>query len=99
FAASVSADAMREWDDVFASRITRDLLDGALAGVPDTFLAPMIARDDTVNLDDALRRRRAAYVAFLWKRLKAPRTFADPGIAPDHRAVRTGPPNWLGRRW
>ena len=99
FAASVFSDAMREWDEVFASRITRDLLEETLADVPDTFLVPLLARDETMRMDEALRRRRAAYVAFLWKRLKAPRTFFEAGAVQEHRAIRTGPPSWLGRRW
>ena len=60
---------MREWDDVFAARLTRDVLDAAVEEVPDTFLEP--------GEPDTLRRRRAAYSAFLWKRLKPPRAFAD----------------------
>jgi hypothetical protein len=43
--------------------------------VPDSFLEPLVAGGA-----DALRRRRAAYAAFLWKRVKAPRDwlFAEP---------------------
>jgi HipA-like protein len=90
FATAVSAEAMREWDDVFAARITRDVLDAAIAEVPDSFLE----LDDA----DARRRRRAAYSAFLWKRLKAPRAFADLSIAAPPRPPRRGPPSWLARR-
>ena len=98
FAAGVAVDAMAEWDEVFAARITRDVLEGAVAEVPDSFLAPLL--DPSARLageSEALRRRRAAYSAFLWKRLKAPRGFSDPGIAPPPRP-QTGPPSWLTRR-
>jgi hypothetical protein len=90
FSTVVAPDEMREWDDVFAARITRDVLDAAVAEVPAAFLESGEA--------DALRRRRAAYSAFLWKRLKLPRTFADLSIAPPPRAPRIGPPSWLTRK-
>ena len=90
FSRAVSTDAMREWDDIFAARLTRDVLDAAVAEVPDTFLEPSDA--------EALRRRRAAYSAFLWKRLKPPRTFAGLDVASVPRPPRRGPPSWLTRR-
>ena len=66
------ADRLRDWDERLATRLTREVLDNALTQVPDDFLIPLLGR-----LPDAerLRRRRAAYQAFLWKRLKAPRPF------------------------
>jgi hypothetical protein len=90
FSTAVSPEAMREWDDVFAARITRDVLEAAVDEVPDAFL-------DSAETD-VLRRRRAAYSAFLWKRLKPPRAFADLSIVPSPRAPRTGPPSWLTRK-
>jgi hypothetical protein len=90
FAGAVSIESMREWDDVFAARLTRDVLEAAVEEVPDTFLEP--------GEPEALRRRRAAYSAFLWKRLKPPRAFADLSVAPVPRALRVGPPSWLTRR-
>ena len=90
FSTAVSADAMREWDDVFAARLTRDVLDTAVGEVPDEFLEFGDA--------DSRMRRRAAYSAFLWKRLKPPRAFAEVGVAPSPRAPRRGPPAWLLRR-
>lgn len=99
FAAAVSRDEMHEWDSVFASRLTRDALEAAMADVPDTFLLPLLAAGgDIVNAQATLLRRRAAYVAFLWKRLRAPRSFADLDVAPIPRAAHTGPPDWLTRR-
>jgi hypothetical protein len=74
-----------EWDEVLAARLTRATLDAALAEVPDDFL----------GTDPP--RRRAAYVAFLWKRLKAPRTFYEPmatNVTPRARAPR---PDFLRR--
>jgi hypothetical protein len=99
FAESVAVDTMHVWDELFALRLTRDVLESVVAEVPDTFLIPLLARDAAIASEaQALIRRRAAYVAFLWKRLKAPRSFVDPIILSDQRRVRTGPPEWLTRR-
>jgi hypothetical protein len=54
-------------DAMLAARLRRGVLEAALEVVPDDFLS-----DDGA---EAKRRRRAAYVAFLWKRLKFPRPF------------------------
>lgn len=51
------------WDDMLARRLTRETLADAVADVPADFLG------------ENAERRRAAYVAYLWKRLKAPRQF------------------------
>jgi hypothetical protein len=59
------------WDELFAARLTRDVIEGAVADVPSDFLVGAGVADDP----HALSRRRAAYVAYLWKRLKAPRAF------------------------
>jgi hypothetical protein len=72
FAPSVSADDLREWDELFAARLSRDVIDAAVAQVPDEFLLPMLQRGAD---DEAVRRRRAAYSAYLWKRRAAPRGF------------------------
>jgi hypothetical protein len=53
--------------------VTRELLVHALAIVPDEFLLPLAAPSTDAT------RLRAAYVAFLWKRLRAPRPFVNPG--------------------
>lgn len=73
-----------EWDDILAARFTRDLLEHAVADVPDDFF---VEADD-----ESLRRRRAAYVAFLWKRLKSPRDWVT--VTPAAPRVRTVPA-WL----
>ncbi|MEO6878326.1 MAG: HipA family kinase, partial [Gemmatimonadaceae bacterium] len=85
FAATVSPNELAEWDGILAARVTRDVLEAAVAQVPDEFLLPLLADDRTGG---ALLRRRAAYAAFLWKRLKTPRGFLA-AVTP----VRT-----LGRR-
>ncbi len=74
-----------EWDELLAARLTRNTLEAALADVPDEFLG------------DDPSRRRAAYVAFLWKRLKAPRTFFEPMATNSTPRVRGGRPDFLGR--
>ena len=69
-----------EWEGAFAQKITRATLHKAVASVPASFLVPLLpnalqSAPPTLR-DDALARRRAAYVAFLWKRLTPPRDFA-----------------------
>jgi len=54
-------------DAALASRLHRGEVESALHAVPDDFLAE--------DGREATRRRRAAYVAFLWKRLQGPRPF------------------------
>jgi hypothetical protein len=62
----VSEQQLAAADQELAPKITRQVLEQALADVPDDFLSP---------LDPELARLRAAYVAYLWKRLRAPRPF------------------------
>jgi hypothetical protein len=54
-------------DAALASRLHRGELESALDNVPDDFLSE--------DGHEARRRRRAAFVAFLWKRLQGPRPF------------------------
>jgi hypothetical protein len=61
-------------DAVLTPLITRERLATALALVPDDFLSTMRPDDDT---PERLARRRQAYVAFLWKRLRAPRPWTS----------------------
>ena len=56
-------------DGPLADRLGREVLQSAVDAVPDDLLPA-----DGV---EAKRRRRAAYVAFLWKRLKSPRPFVQ----------------------
>jgi HipA-like protein len=54
-------------DDELSARLPRAVLESAVDLVPDDFLPEVTG--------EARRRRRAAYAAFLWKRLKRPRPF------------------------
>jgi hypothetical protein len=54
-------------DAALTARLHRGALESALDAVPDDFLSEANS--------EATRRRRAAYVAFLWKRLQSPRPF------------------------
>ena len=63
------AERLRFVDEPLADRLSRDVLQSALDAVPDDLLSE--------NTAEARRRRRAAYVAFLWKRLKSPRPFVS----------------------
>lgn len=67
-----------EWDSLLTALITRDRLAEAVAEVPPSFLLPLLPSDRSA---DALDRRRAAYVAFLWKRLQGERRFREVGSA------------------
>lgn len=78
------------WDEMFATRLTRDTIEAAVAGVPDEFLAPLTDPADAASLD----RRRAAYVAYLWKRLKSPRSFYQSMATTSVARVRKHP-EWL----
>jgi len=68
---------LAEWDAIFAARMEREVIERAVAEVPDSFLEPLSAAGA-----DGVHRRRAAYSAFLWKRLKGPRDwlFAEPVV-------------------
>lgn len=68
----VSPELLAATDAELSPRLTRDVLSHALDVVPDTFLASHAGGAD-------ISRLRAAYVAFLWKRLRAPRPFINPG--------------------
>lgn len=95
-----------DYDAAFADAITRAVLEDAVAAVPASFIEPLLTETGRQGSDpsvgEAIRRRRAAYVAFLWKRLKPPRAFASqPRVL---RAALPGgkPPSWLtsgSSRW
>jgi hypothetical protein len=61
---------LARWDQQLAAGLTRGVLEAVVAAVPDSFLS---ARPP----EWSAARARAAYVAFLWKRLRAPRPFVD----------------------
>ena len=81
FEAAAGSEHWAAWDAELASRVTRSVLENAAAEVPATFLVPMLPAGaytaSSASLAEAVRRRRAAYVAFLWKRLKPPRAFVS----------------------
>ena len=83
------------FDERFARCLTREVVERAVAEVPADFLRPLLAPVESRGAREALDRRRAAYAAFLWKRLKAPRPFLDMARAAE---PRRGRPNWLTRR-
>jgi hypothetical protein len=72
-------DRLPAWDGRLARKLTREVLRHALDEVPDDFLRPLLPPDSTAS---AVERRRRAYEAFLWKRLKAPRLSSASGAAP-----------------
>jgi hypothetical protein len=83
-----AAAAAPDWvarDAALAARLPRETLERVVAEVPDSFLAPMLPDAPphaTTGPAEALHRRRAAYVAFLWKRLQSPRAFAEARPSP-----------------
>jgi len=90
------ATDLAAWDEIFAARLTREVVQAAVDEVPDEFLRPLL-RDADRESDEPLRRRRAAYVAFVWKRLKAPRSWVG-APPPQLGRKRTGPPSWVRDR-
>lgn len=69
------ATRLQEWDPIMTGLLRREDLEAAVAAVPDSFLTPLLPRPGS---PEQLARRRAAYVAFLWKRLTGPHRFAPP---------------------
>lgn len=88
------ANDLEAWDPILAARLTRDVLEEAVAQVPDDFLAALMPAGEISPV--ALARRRAAYAAFLWKRLKEPRTWVTVEQPMPER--RRGRPDWLETR-
>jgi len=60
-------------DAELAPQLTREIIERTLERVPDELLQPLVPSGGDP------RRLRAAYVAYLWKRLRAPRPFVSPG--------------------
>lgn len=69
-----AATRLDEWDPVLTALVTRERLIDVVAAVPDSLLAPLVVPEAT---SERMMRRRAAYVAFLWKRLRAGRPRID----------------------
>lgn len=81
FESLIDADLVATTDERLAAVLARDVLTAAVAQVPESFLT-------TGANATAIARRRAAYVAYLWKRLRSPRTFLE---IRDPLPVRVGP--------
>ena len=62
------ARLLPSYDPMLAALLTREVLNASVARIPDEFLSD---KPSEWSAD----RARAAYVAFLWKRLAAPRPF------------------------
>ncbi len=75
-----NSNAWPYWETLFAECITRNVIEEAVGAVPDEFILSMLPESfrnsDAGTQQIQIHRRRAAYVAFLWKRLKPPRWFA-----------------------
>jgi hypothetical protein len=69
-ALAARATAIAEWDPLLAESLDREVLRDVVQEVPDDFLRPLLPFSANAS---ALARRREAYAAFLWKRLKPPR--------------------------
>ncbi len=66
------AHRLDELDEVLTAKLSRAVLQDAIAQVPNCLLLPLLQPQASVA---AIDRRRQAYAAFLWKRLKSPRPF------------------------
>jgi hypothetical protein len=99
FESVVPADDLRFVDHALASRLTRGVIDATVAAVPEMFLLPLVDVGSAAQPEIASRiaRRRAAYGAFLWKRLQPPRPFLDERALPVERPRAQRPP-WLRGR-
>ncbi len=90
FEASVPNALLWETDLALGALLSRDVVGCAASLVPDEFLHTLDASQR--------RRRRAAFAAFLWKRLRSPRPFLGERALPVHRPgakpawVRRSPP-------
>lgn len=78
-------------DDGLAASISEEVIERAVAEVPDEFLSALLKAD-------SVPERRAAYRDYLMRRLEAPRPFLEPLLV--HGAQRPARPRpaWLDRR-
>jgi hypothetical protein len=97
FETVVTTEELRAADEELAPQLTRGVIEAAGAAVPKSFLLPLLAQasSDSTAAASRIARRRAAYAAFLWKRLKAPRPFLERRALPPER-LRSRP-HWLTR--
>lgn len=71
------------WDDELAMRLSLTVLQDAISKIPDCFLQPLLNSGASA---EKIERKRQAYFAFLWKRLKSPRPFMDMWIT--HKSLQ-----------
>lgn len=71
-ALDAAATRLAEWDPLLTALLSREVLADVVAQVPDSFLRPLLPGGASA---EPLDRRRAAYAAVLWKRLRGPRSF------------------------
>ena len=62
------------WDRDLTTKLSRTVIQNAVAQIPDCFLLPLCHPGASA---EQIERRRQAYAAFLWKRLKFPRPFME----------------------
>jgi hypothetical protein len=72
-------------DAELAARLSPEVIERAVAEVPDEFLAP-------------LGSSRSAYVEYLLNRLEAPRPFLEPVLVQGSPRPVRARPGWLDRR-
>jgi hypothetical protein len=94
----VTPEDLGRADPDLASQLRREVLEAAVTSVPDDFLLTAAHSGFTSTPSDAhgLERRRSAYVAYLWKRLRAPRPFLN--AAEVRPSLMRGKPRWLTGR-
>lgn len=99
FESVVPPDDLRLADEAFGPRLTRGVIDAAVAAVPERFLLPLVdgGSSDPTEIASRIARRRAAYAAFLWKRIHPSRPFIDARSLPAERPRQPRPP-WLTGR-
>jgi len=78
----------RTVDSRLAPRVTQEVIEQAIAAVPDEFLTPLLTTD-------SLGERRAAYVDHFTRRLEAPRPFLEPVLVPGNQRPVKVRPAWL----
>jgi hypothetical protein len=82
------------WDAAFAGLVPREVIERAVAQVPDEFLEPLLGD----GRDSALGERRLAYVEFFCNRLAEPRPFLERVLVQVSQRPRRGRPAWLDPR-
>ena len=77
-------------DAGLAASISHEVIERAVAEVPDEFLIPLLKAD-------SLPERRAAYRNYLMRRLEAPRPFLEPVLVQGTQRPARARPAWLNR--